>query len=235
MAFPADALPIRVAPRPKRRKLIQNAVFDHRGFPDQSDDYDWLLTNVDGSTVLRKLIHPAPDLNGPVDPRFHSVFVPEQHESVMRKALDLSHLTLDVQNQVYSIIREFWSVFDEKGFFVPVKNYECVIDTGDAHPIAVRKILYSEKETVIMRKHIAALAKVGRIRQIHDGGWLFKAVLAPNPHQEHVTDIAKFDWRYCINYIRLNNVTRTIAYPIPRCDSAVFNEFDCAFLLFLWM
>jgi hypothetical protein len=129
----------------------------------------------------------------------------------MHKALHLSHLTLDVQNQVYSLICEFWSVFDKKGFFAPVKNYKCVINTGDAHPIAVCKILYGEKETVIMRKHIAALAKVGHIRQIHDGGWSFKAVLAPKPHQEHVTDIAEFDWRYCVNYIRLNDVTCTIA------------------------
>ena len=69
----------------------------------------------------------------------------------MRKSLDLSHLPLDLQNQVYSLIRKFWSVFDEKGFIVPVKNYKCVIDSGTAHPISVRKILKGEKETVIMR------------------------------------------------------------------------------------
>ena len=233
--FKADAPSIRVAPRPKRRKQVHNAFFDDRGFSDPSSEYDQLLTNVDGGTVLRKLLHPAPDLSGPVDPRFYSLFVPAKHESIMRKSLNLSHLTPDIQEQVYGLIREVWSVFDEKGFFVPVKNYECVIDTGDANPIAVRKILYGEKETVIMRKHIAALAKVGHIRQIHDGGWLFKAVLAPKPHQEHVTDIDKFDWRFCVNYIPLNGVTRQVAYPIPRCDSAVFTEFGCSILLLLWM
>ena len=35
-----------------------------------------------------------------------------------------------------------------------------------------------------MRKAIAALKKVGHIRQIHDGRWLFKAVLAAKPHQD---------------------------------------------------
>jgi hypothetical protein len=72
------------------------------------------------------------------------------------------------------MIREFWSVFDSKGVFVPVKNYECVIDTGTARPIAVKKILYGERETVIMRHCITALAKVGHIVQITDGQWLFK-------------------------------------------------------------
>jgi hypothetical protein len=54
-------------------------------------------------------------------------------------------------------------VFDKKGVFIPVKNYECMIDTGTARPIAVKKILYGMQELVIMRKCIAALAKVGHI------------------------------------------------------------------------
>ncbi len=116
-------------------------------------------------------------------------------------------------------------MFDERGVFIPVKNYECVIDTGNARPIAVKKILYGELETVIMRKCISALAKVGHIRQVTDGSWLFKALLAAKPHQEHVIDIEDFVWRFCVNYIPLNMVTRVIAYPISRCDSAVFNEF----------
>ncbi len=43
-----------------------------------------------------------------------------------------------------------------------------------------------------MRKCIAALAKVGQIVQIHDGRWLFKALLAAKPHQEHVSNINDF-------------------------------------------
>ena len=70
-------------------------------------------------------------------------------------------------------------MFDANGVFVPVKNYESVIDTGDSLPIAVKKILYGPKETPIMREAIAALEKVGQIRQITDGCWLFKALLAP--------------------------------------------------------
>ena len=99
------------------------------------------------------------------------------------------------------------------------------IDTGNARPIVVKKIFYGERETVIMRQCISALAKVGHIRQIMDGRWLFKALLAAKPHQEHVRNIEDFVWRFCVNYIPLNGVTRIIAYPIPRCDSAVFNKF----------
>jgi hypothetical protein len=54
---------------------------------------------------------------------------------------------------------------------------------------------------VIMRKSIATLAKVGYIRQIHDSQWLFKALLAAKPHQEHIPNIKDFVWRFCANYI----------------------------------
>jgi hypothetical protein len=37
-----------------------------------------------------------------------------------------------------------------------------------------------------MRKCITALEKLGHIYQIRNGAWLFKALLAPKPHQEHI-------------------------------------------------
>ena len=124
---------------------------DDQGFPDQSDVYDHLVHSIDGGTVLRKLRHPMPDLNGTFDLSFNHPFIPEEHEGILRKKVDLSHLDPDQQTKVYDLIREFWPVFDERGVFVPVKNYECVIDTGTAHPIAVKKIIYGKQETVIMQ------------------------------------------------------------------------------------
>ena len=97
------------------------------------------------------------------------------------------------------------------GVWVPVKNYECVIDTGDASPIAVKNIRYGPNELPILWKAIAGLEQVGHIRQINDGRWLFKCVLAAKPHQEHVRDINEFVWRFCVNYQPLNSVTRIIA------------------------
>ena len=79
-----------------------------------------------------------------------------------------------------------------------------------------------------MKKCIAALEKLGHISQTHTGGWLFKVLLAAKPHQEHVTNIADFVWRFCVNFIPLNAVTKVIAYPIPRCDSAVMLAFGDA-------
>ncbi len=152
----------------------------------------------------------------------------------MRRDLDLSHLKPHIRNRVYDLVIKYWSIFNKNGIFVPVKNYECVIDTGDSPPIAIKRIMYGPKETPIMRKAIAALEKVGHIHQITEGRWLFKALLAPKPHQKHVRNIDNFVWRFCINYIPLNSVTRMIAYPIPRCDSAINEEFGMGVLYWLF-
>jgi hypothetical protein len=57
-----------------------------------------------------------------------------------------------------------------------------------------------------MQRSIEALAKVVQIRQIHDGQWLFKVLLAPKPHQEQVWNIKDFVWCFCVNYIPLNKL-----------------------------
>ena len=111
------------------------------------------------------------------------------HGKRLSKDLNLSHLEVMLQHTLYALVQKYWSVFDDRSVFVPVHNYECVIDTGDAHPIAVKKIMYGPNELPIMRRAVAALEKVGHIRQITNGRWLFKAVLMPKPHQEHVRHI----------------------------------------------
>ena len=116
MSNAGQGTPIRVAPKAKRRNLLQHVFLDDdRGFPDQSDDYDHVIHNIDGGPVLRKLKHLVSDLIAPVDPTFFSEFIPEKHEAQMRQEFNLSHLDPDIQERIYSMIREFCSVFDSKG------------------------------------------------------------------------------------------------------------------------
>jgi hypothetical protein len=164
------------------RRRIKNVFADDRGFPDLTDDHDTLLHNIGGGTVLRKLRHPAPPLDED-DPSFTFTFDESLHGERLRQLLNLSHLNIALQDRIYALVKKYWSVFDNRGVWVPVRNYECVIDTGDAPPIAVKNIQYGPKELPIMRKAIAGLEQVGHIHQIHDGRWLFKCVLAAKPHR----------------------------------------------------
>jgi hypothetical protein len=68
-----------------------------------------------------------------------------------------------VQDQIYALLKKYWSLFNDKGVYVSVKNYKCVINTGDAPLIAIKKILYWPKKTPIMQNTIAALEKAGQL------------------------------------------------------------------------
>jgi hypothetical protein len=139
-----------------------------------------------------------------------------------------------VLDLVYNLLQKYWSVFGNKGQFILVKDYKCSIDTGTAHPICMKKINYGPHEIPIMRKCITSLAKLGHIRQIHGREWIFKALLTPKPHQEHVRNIEEFVWWFCVNYIPLNQVTQLVAYPVPHCNSAVHLTFSDGHWMWLW-
>jgi hypothetical protein len=81
--MPTKGTPIQVVSKPKHQKRLQNIFLDDWGLPDQSNDYNDVLHNIDGGPVLRKLQHPMPNLDGPINPRFNSPFIPEQNEGLM--------------------------------------------------------------------------------------------------------------------------------------------------------
>jgi hypothetical protein len=203
-----------------------------RGFPKQSDEFDHLLHNIDGGVILCKKKHPQLPL-GVNDPTFNYKFDDSLHGDKIKSKLSIDHLSPANAAAVVALIKHYWAMFDKRGTFTPIWDYKCVIDTGTAAPIAIKKINYGTRETPIMRKCIAALEKVGHIIQIHDGHWLFKALLAAKPHQEHISNINDFVWHFCVNYIPLNQVTKLIAFPIPWCDMAVGMAFGSS--KFLWM
>ena len=76
---------------------------DDHDFPDQSEDYDTLLHNVDGGPILRKLKHPASSLDDP-NPYFHFPFEVALHGNRLREQLDLSHHDPSIQLAVTNLI-----------------------------------------------------------------------------------------------------------------------------------
>jgi hypothetical protein len=99
--------PIHVDPKPNHRKHLQNVFLDDCRFPDQSDEYDNMLHHIKVRSVLHKFKHPKPDLDAPPDPAYQLIFKPEKHEAQLRKVVDLSHLELNLQGEVYNTIHEF--------------------------------------------------------------------------------------------------------------------------------
>jgi hypothetical protein len=122
----------------KSQKKARNVFYDDRGFPDETDAYNNLLHNVDGGVVLRKKKFDAPPLDQD-DPGFHYTFNESEHGKRLCQELNLSHLSPKQGDQLSALIKCYWSIFEDRGTFTPVRHYQCIIDTGSASPIAVKK------------------------------------------------------------------------------------------------
>jgi hypothetical protein len=84
----------------------------------------------------------------------------------------------------------------EHYFELPCSITLALLSNGSAKPISIKKIYYGLHEIPIMRKCIASLAKLSHICQIYSNKLLFKALLAPKPHQEHINNIDDFVWQF---------------------------------------
>ena len=125
-------------------------LFDPRGFPDAADEWESMLPEV-GDTFLRKRMHPVP---ATVDPAFDIKYNEAKHGKILSENLDLTHLPQPIQLKVLSLIKKYWGVFDPRGLLLPVKDYECEIDTGNHPPVRCKNVTYGPLETPLIKKAI---------------------------------------------------------------------------------
>jgi hypothetical protein len=174
--------------------------------PDEENDpaFDCIFQTRTGNSIRKSLPHAFPTPN----PNFHC-----QYDATKDAKELLANLVL---GQVK----------------IPIRGYEMVIDTGNHKAIAVRN--YGLHEIPIMQKTIDKLLEMMFIRRDMTSTWASQITLAPKPHQEAVMDINEYIWRFCINYIQVNIVTRPAEYPVPRCNDAVMYGFgEATFLSYL--
>ena len=130
------------------------------------------------------------------------------------------HVSATNKQRVLTLIKRYWDCFCKEGAKRTILGYEFSIDTGGSQPVCTKQTQYGPHETKIIMEQIQALLKNDWIEEC-DGPWGSIIVLAPKPHQEHITHIDDFVWRMCVSYRSLNRVTLPFTYPIPRCDDAI--------------
>ena len=117
-----------------KSKRKRHVFFDDRGYPDPRFDWEEVLPT-SGSSVLRKMLHPAPPLDS-IDPAFNTTYNEAIHGEKLQSQLQLSHLPQAQQLCVLALVKKYWAVFDDRGVSVPVLDYECHIDTGSNRPVS---------------------------------------------------------------------------------------------------
>ena len=69
-----------------------------------------------------------------------------------------------------------------------------------------------------MRKLVERIDENGVVEE-DDGQWGSLVVLAAKPHQENFP-WHKYQWRLCVYYQKLNQVSLPFTFPVPRFDDA---------------
>ena len=187
-----------------------------------------------GGQSYGKLRHPMPDINGPVDPHFNHPFIAKSPDASTSEPVSSwpQHPGKSLQHHIH----EHWLVFNERGVFIPDKNYECVIILEPPGPLLSRRsCMVSEEQSLcdIVSWPLPRLVT-------YDRSWMAVGYSRHHLQQDPIksVNIKDFIWPFCANNIPLNKVTHIIAYPIPSCGLAVFNSLDlvhgCGCLACLW-
>ncbi|GFU15187.1 retrovirus-related Pol polyprotein from transposon 297 [Trichonephila clavipes] len=139
----------------------------------------------------------------------------ETSESQMNCSLMLSSELSDEQrNKLSELLRKFSGLFTKTDKSTAAKtNVKHRIFTGDHAPINQRAYRVSPTERRIIHEEVLKMLDEG-IVQPSESPWSSPVVL-----------VRKKDgsWRFCVDYRKLNSVTKKDVYPLPRIDDTL----DC--------
>ena len=157
-----------------------------------------------------------------------------------------SNLTTEQESQLMSMLKEHmgaigWSVADLKGIDPSVCMHRIHLEEN-AKPICEmqRKLNPNMKEVV--KKEVVKLLDAGIIYPISDSKWVSPTQVVPkksgitvveNENGELVPTRTTTGWRVCIDYRKLNLVTRKDHFPLPYIDQILERLAGQSFYCFL--
>ncbi|UYV79319.1 RRM1 [Cordylochernes scorpioides] len=126
--------------------------------------------------------------------------------------LIIDDLSEEQQSQILSILKRYDKIFDKNN--EPVKQTSVTkhkIETGNHQPIKHRPYRVSPTERQAIQTEVDKMLDAGIIRH------------SESPWSSPVILVKKKDgnWRFCVDYRRLNKVTKKDVYPLPRIDDTL--------------
>ncbi|CAG4935861.1 unnamed protein product [Colias eurytheme] len=115
-------------------------------------------------------------------------------------------LTEEERGGLQNLLCEYSDIFDIVGEPTPFAEHH--IDTGDHPPIALPPYRVTPAKKEIMRAELDKMLAEDVIEEC-ESAWAAPCVLVPKRNGTY---------RFCVDYRKLNAVTKTDAYPMPRID-----------------
>ena len=121
----------------------------------------------------------------------------------------LSSLTPSQRTQIKSLIHKYIDIFPD----VPRRTNIAIhdVDVGDSKPIKQHPYRMSPEKTLLAEKEVEYMLE-NDIIQSSNSNWSSPCILVLKPDGSV---------RFCTDYRKVNNVTKTDAYPIPRIDDCI--------------
>lgn len=127
-------------------------------------------------------------------------------EGISLRKDEASSLDSQQRRRLETLIVANTDIFQLGGDATPYGEHR--IDTGDHPPIAVPPYRLPPHKQEILREEIYKMIQLKVIEEC-ESAWAAPVVLVPKPDQST---------RVCIDYRKLNSVTRSDHYPLPRMD-----------------
>lgn len=122
---------------------------------------------------------------------------------------EATSLTSEQREVLANLLVENGDIFEPGGAATPFAEH--VIDTGDHPPIAVPPYRLTPAKKELMRTELDKMLADGIIEEC-ESAWMSPALLVPK---------ANGKVRFCVDYRKLNAVTKTDVYPMPLIDELV--------------
>lgn len=121
----------------------------------------------------------------------------------------LLHLESEQAAQLINVLSQSSSVFQD----VPGRTTETVhdVDVGDASPVKLSPYRVSPSRRGILQAELDYMTS-NKLVERAVSAWSSPVTLAPKPGGQY---------RFCIDYRRVNSLTKTDTYPLPRVDDCI--------------
>ena len=200
---------IRVERKPYRTPLPSK--YKEPELPDVLEDSDWIYRDFGKSLAKqREELPPRDDI---------IEFNEERDLAELMQNIKLDGCPEELKPKVIETVKDFWDVFATEGLRKHIRGHEFHVDTANVAPVDCGPPRYGPQESRIINDTIKKMEQNDLIED-DDGPWGAMIVLAAKPHQGDV-HYKDYQWRLCVSFRRLNQVTRPFKFPIARCDDAV--------------